>query len=369
MNKILELTKKLIQFQTTSDNLDEHRRIIDFVKEELKDFTIIEFEKNGILSLLIHNQDPKFLPANAGDIRNSEPRAQFNIILNGHLDVVHADETQFSPVEKDGKLFGRGSYDMKSGCAIIIELFKNIAHEVNYPLALQLVMDEEAGGFTGTLHQLEQGVRSDFVIGTEPTDYLIKTKAKGILWIKIHAKGESAHGAYPWKGKNSIQLLRETMNNIEAIFPTPQKDEWVTTCNPTQISTDNKSSNSTPNNAFVGYDIRFVPEDEATIIDRIKSTLPENCKLEVVFHEPVHNADDNNNYVRKLVEIVKEETEIVDPIIKSNGASDLRHYQKFGIAGVEFGPKGAGHHSEEEWVDVESLERTYVILNEFLRII
>lgn len=356
-NEILELTKKLIKFKTTGDNLDEHRKIIDFVKEELKDFTIIEFEKNGILSLLIHNQVISFKIQNL----------KFKILLNGHLDVVHAEENQFTPVEKDGKLYGRGSYDMKSGCAIIIDLFKNIAHEVNYPLALQLVMDEEKGGFEGTLHQLEQGVRSEFVITTEPTNFQIKTKAKGILWIKIYAHGESAHGAYPWNGKNAIHTIREVMNRIEKEFMTPNEEAWVTTCNPTQISTDNKSSNSTPNNAYVGYDIRFVPEDENGLVEKIKSMLPENCELEVVFHEPVHNTNDQNLYVQKLVEIVQNETKISDPIIKSNGASDLRHFQKFGIAGVEFGPKGAGHHSEEEYVEIESLEKTYEILEKFLR--
>ena len=131
---------------------------------------------------------------------------KFKIILNAHLDVVSGREEQYKPYEKDGKLFGRGAIDMKGAAAVEILVFKEVAKRVSYPLALQLVTDEEIGGFCGTKYQIEKGVRADFVIAGEPTDFGVNNKAKGIIWLKIKTKGKSAHGAYPWRGKNALLI-------------------------------------------------------------------------------------------------------------------------------------------------------------------
>jgi len=128
----------------------------------------------------------------------------FKIILNAHLDVVSGRKEQYKPYEKDGKLFGRGAIDMKGAAAVEILVFKEIAKKVSYPLALQLVTDEEIGGFCGTKYQIEKGVRADFVIAGEPTDFGVNNKAKGIIWLKIKTKGKAAHGAYPWRGKKCL---------------------------------------------------------------------------------------------------------------------------------------------------------------------
>ena len=189
---IILLTKSLISIPSTRNNKKALNDVLDLALKEVKDFTIERFEKEGYPSALIYPQ--KTRPNN------------FKIILNAHLDVVSGREEQYKPYEKDGKLFGRGAVDMKGAAAVEILVFKEVAKKVSYPLALQLVTDEEIGGFCGTKYQIEKGVRADFVIAGEPTDFGVNNKAKGIIWLKIKTKGKAAHGAYPWRGKNALLI-------------------------------------------------------------------------------------------------------------------------------------------------------------------
>lgn len=94
-----------------------------------------------------------------------------------------------------------------------------MVHQVSYPFALQVVSDEEIGGFDGTMLQIEQGVRADFVISGETTQFNVVNQAKGIVWLKVHAQGVPAHGAYPWRGQNALHMLTDAWQRIATAFP------------------------------------------------------------------------------------------------------------------------------------------------------
>src|SRR5260370_16347733 len=162
---------------------------------------------------------------------------QFKVILNAHLDVVPAGKYQL--VEKEGKFYGRGAYDMKIAAAVMILLFKELAKSVDYPLALQLVTDEEMGGFHGTKYQVEQGVSGEFVIAGDISDLKVQNKSKGMLWIKIKANGKSAHGAYPWEGENALEKLQRGLEKLKMLYPDPEEAVWRTTINIAKIEKPN----------------------------------------------------------------------------------------------------------------------------------
>src|SRR3989338_4868296 len=198
IKQILDLSKKLISIPSIKENPRKLIEILELTKKELKGFNISSYSKEGIPSLLISNSEQKL--------------KKFKIILNAHLDVVPAKENQFSPQEKDGKLYGRGAYDMKAAAAVEILVFKELAKKLNYPIALQLVTDEEIGGNNGTKYQIGRGVKCDFVIAGEPTNFGISTKAKGIVWGKIKVKGVAAHGAYVWRGENALWKAKKILD-------------------------------------------------------------------------------------------------------------------------------------------------------------
>ena len=191
--------------------------------------------------------------------------------MNAHLDVVPAKSNQFLPKIVGNRLVGRGACDMKASAAVMIYLFLDISNKVNYPLGLQLVTDEETGGYNGAKYQLEQGIRADFVITGEPTDLEIVIKSKGTFSLFIKASGTNAHSATPWEGRNALSSLVDYIQILQKKFPTPIQEAWKTTCSLMWITTTNKTGNVIPDQAEAKMDIRYIPKsfsaNEKEIID------------------------------------------------------------------------------------------------------
>ncbi|MBI4117834.1 MAG: M20/M25/M40 family metallo-hydrolase [Parcubacteria group bacterium] len=349
---ILSLSKQFISIRSTAANPKEREQILTLALSHLTGYTAETFERNGVKSALIYNftKRPK----------------KFRLLLNGHLDVIPAKEHQFTPKIENDRLYGAGSMDMKANAACLIEAFAMTAHQVSYPLALQLVTDEEIGGFDGTKYQVEQGVSADFVIAGEPTNFDIVHMAKGILQLKISAAGKTAHGAYPWRGENAVWKMKKVLDILQKKFPIPKKEVWETTLNLSSIESSNRTFNKIPDDCTVWLDVRFVPEDAKHILKDIKSLLPEGFSVFVNTDEAALMTPKDTPDIQTLKKITER---IFGDAIKlrgANGSSDARHYSKVGCRGIEFGPIGGGIGSDEEWVDIPSLETYCKILKEFV---
>ncbi|HEY4032769.1 MAG TPA: M20/M25/M40 family metallo-hydrolase [Ktedonobacteraceae bacterium] len=350
IENVRRFAEKLISIPSIANSPQGLRDVLDIAKMELPGFVVEEFESNGIPSMLIINQNTK--------------TRKFKIILNAHLDVVPAKE--YHLLEKEGRFYGRGVYDMKIAAAVLIFLFKDLAKSLDYPLALQLVTDEEIGGFCGTKHQTEQGVRGDFVIAGDISNLKIQNKAKGMLWLKIKTIGKAAHGAYPWTGENALGKLQTILEKLKNLYPDPEEEVWKTTINIAKIETPNLSFNKVPEEATASLDIRFVPEEKETILDTIKSVADLDAQIEVILNEPSQYTDENNLYIKHLKTNIEQVTGKKAAMLQLHGASDVRFYEQIGIPAVCFGPYGGGQHSDEEWVDKEGILIYYQILLDFL---
>lgn len=352
LNKIVTLTKELVSVKSNSENTAELDKILEIVLSNLSGFVIDRFENKGVKSVLIYNSQKR-------------PK-KFRIILNGHLDVVPGKDYQYLPKIKGDRLYGVGSMDMKASVACLIMVFKEVIAKVDYPLALQLVTDEETGGFNGTKYQIENGVKADFVIAGESTGFQIANRAKGILQVKISTKGKTAHGAYPWRGENAIWKMNQFLNSLSKRYPIPSQQEWITTVNLSRIETSNKSFNKIPDNCGIWLDIRYIPEEADIIVSDIKSLLPKGFKLDVFEKEPTLFVNENNQYLKILQRMGEQVTKKKVLFYGAQGSSDARHFTRVGMDGIEFGPIGAGIGTDNEWVSIKSLEQYYHILNNFL---
>lgn len=348
---VVKLTQKLISLQTTSDNKKALIRTLELIKQTLPGFPVQEF---------IHNNSKSILFSNKNHVKKCE------IILNAHLDVVPGKPEQFKPKIENDKLIGRGSYDMKAAAAVFVLLFKKLANKVSYPLGLQLVTDEETGGFNGTKYQIEQGVTADFVIAGENTDLFINNKSKGIIWLKLVTHGVSAHGAYPWLGENAIWKMNQDLNILSKHFPIPKKEAWQTTINLAKIETTNTAANKIPDKCEAFFDIRYIPEDKDTILKTLTSVLPDDTKAEILVEEPSQFTSEESIYIKQLQKAAKKITGKLPELVAKHGGSDIRFYTAKGIPGITFGPIGAGHHSDYEWVSIKSLTTYEKILDQFL---
>jgi acetylornithine deacetylase len=149
-----------------------------------------------------------------------------SIILNGHVDVVPAgdlkqwEDDPYSGKVIDGKLYGRGSTDMKGGnvsLLLAIECLKDLGIKLKGDVIFESVIEEESGG-AGTLASIIRGYKADAAIIPEPTNMKIFPSQQGSMWFRIIVNGKSAHGGTRYEGVNAIekaQLVLQTIQQLE----------------------------------------------------------------------------------------------------------------------------------------------------------
>jgi succinyl-diaminopimelate desuccinylase len=352
LDKILSLTKQFVSIKSKFDNQVALDEILRLAQANLQEFTIERFERNGVKSVLVYNSPTR-------------PK-KFKIILNGHLDIIPGKDEQYNVTLKDDKLYGVGAMDMKAGVACLIFAFKEVANRIDYPIGLQLVTDEELGGFNGTKYQIEEGVRADFVISGETTNLRILNKTKGVLQVQITCKGVTAHGAYPWRGENAVWKMNKFLNILNEAFPSPSSEQWTTTVNLSRIGTSNNSYNKIPDDCTIWLDIRFIPEDTEIVLEKIKKLLPNEFRMEVLVNEPALFVAENNKYLKKLQQTAKKVTNKDVITYSAHGSTDARHYMHVNTPGIDFGPIGGNIGADDEWVNIPSLLTFYTVLTSFL---
>lgn len=351
---VVALAKKLITAESVTGNQSGMDTVLGVVKKELEGFRYKEYTQNGVRSLLFYNA--------------ATTPGKFRVLYNVHVDVVPAGKSeQFHPSITGDKLYGRGAYDMKGAAAAEILAFKECAKQCPYPVGLQVVTDEEVGGFNGTKYQVAEGVLSDFVlVGECGTDLDIGVAAKGILWMRITVHGVAAHGAHPWKGENAVWNMYDFLGKIRKAYPIPASPKWVTTVNAGSVETQNKTFNKVPDSCTVMLDIRYIPEDKEGLSDRIRAMAPKGSDVSVEVFEPSCANIVDNEYIKALKKVVRDVTGKQSEFLRMHGASDLRHFKQ-GTSAVEFGPAGEGQHTDNEWVSIKSLDEYHRILLQFLK--
>ncbi|WP_179400998.1 ArgE/DapE family deacylase [Burkholderia guangdongensis] len=155
-----------------------------------------------------------------------------SLILNGHIDVVPVgDETlwaraPFAPAVVDGRLYGRGSGDMKAGIVaytMAFRLLRELGYEPAAPVYLQSVIEEECTG-NGALACLVRGYEADAAIIPEPTDGTIMDAQAGVAWLELDVSGLPAHAATATKGCSAIEFvwyLYQAIKRLEAKWNEP----------------------------------------------------------------------------------------------------------------------------------------------------
>jgi acetylornithine deacetylase len=136
-----------------------------------------------------------------------------SIILNGHIDVVpEGDRTQwkydpFSGQVEDGKMFGRGTTDMKGGNVALLFALEAIIKsgiKLRGDVIFQSVIEEESGG-VGTLATLLRNYTADAAIIPEPTNMKLFIKQQGSMWFRVIVEGLAAHGGTRYEGVSAIE--------------------------------------------------------------------------------------------------------------------------------------------------------------------
>lgn len=352
MEDILSLAKKFISIPSVTGDLSSSKEIIEIAKKELSGFQIRDFESDGFPSILVSNK--------------KNPPDQYRILLNAHLDVVTGNAKQYAPEIRNGKLFGRGAYDMKGAVATMIALYKKIANKVDFPFGIQITTDEEVGGANGTAHQIKKGIRADFVITGEGTCFKIVNESKAIMRFKLQAKGRNSHSAYPWLGENAIVKMQKAIASINEKYPQTTSEYNGTTVAVTSISTNNAIYNKIPDHCEAILDARVIADEKMVLLQNLKELVRDEIGIELIEDSDPHKTKPDSIFIKKLKNITKNILNHETTLCRAHGQSDARYFSAIGCEGIEFGPIGGNHHAEDEWVDIKSLEDYYKILEDFL---
>lgn len=366
--QLLTLTKQLMAIESvakpTGGTKNLHKAyefIVQMLTASGKDITVEHFRKNGFPSLLAYKGPRR--PDN------------FRIILNAHVDVVAAKKQQFQAEEKDGRLYGRGTHDMKAAAVILTDVFCEFVDKAPYALGLQIVTDEEVAGYDGAAYQVAQGVRADFVIcgecGRREGTHEIANEAKGVALIELEFDGRAAHGAYLWRGNNAILRATKFAHAILERYPVPTEEAHHTTVNISNIATKNMTYTSVPDHAFLRLEIRFTHEDPnfrskqhvAALIEEIDpgariSAMPS-------FEAPVYTSP--KNPLLKQLKVAAEKVESHDfKLVRRHATSDGRHFANVGDQACEFGIAGEDQHGDNENITIKAFQNYRKTMQMFL---
>lgn len=340
INEIINNLSNLIECKTIKDNYIEFDKAFDIVKNELNNYYIKEYLINNYKNLVISNTEDKNL----------------DIIFCAHMDVVPNDE--YKATVNEDKLYGRGSFDMKSGLSVIISLLKN--NMTNKKIAFIITSDEEIGGFC-CKEILKNYSASLAVIPDAGKDFELIVEEKGLLQLEIISKGINAHASEPYNGENAIVKLFNIYNELLKIYKIPKsKDEFITSINLSKIN-GGTSINLVPDKASMVLDIRFTKEDTIEdIINNIKN-ISNDIEIKILDSGPTfyvdHNLEIVQNFINDASKILKQDVKIE----KCVATSDAIYFSEKNIPTILINPKGDNWHKNDEYVEIESLYTLYQI--------
>ncbi len=273
-----EMLAKLISFDTTSwkSNLE----LIDFVRKYLKD--------HDVSSQVFYNEEK----TKANLLATIGPQDIPGIILSGHTDVVPVAEQNwshdpFDMTEKDGRLYGRGTCDMKGFIACVLAAVPDFAQaDLKEPLHLAFSYDEETG-CTGVMSLVEyvraMPIRSRACIVGEPTNMKVVNSHKGIYHLLTRIYGLEAHSSTD-RGLNAVMygaemicFLNKLAEEMKMRAPLVEGfDPPYTTVHVGRIK-GGTAANITPSYCEFEWDYRPMPgPDQEEVMDRFKAHVAEN---------------------------------------------------------------------------------------------
>lgn len=310
------------------------------------------------------------------------PDGEEGILLAGHTDVVPVAGQNWSldPFEaylNDGKIFGRGSCDMKGFIALVIDVLLSIdINRLKYPVFLLFTYDEEVGCFGAkdikqTLSELSSQIA--FAIIGEPTNLELVTAHKGLQAHKTFFQGVPAHSSCPHLGKSAILSAASFIEQLNSVLPTAKDDKFnppYSSYNPGMINGGN-AMNIIPEHCEIFWECRLLPQfSNDSVIDNLERLLKQienetgvRAKNETISFVPGLKDENTEEMINWLLPLLPDNT----PVSTVSFVTEAGIFQQAGIPTVVYGP---GHinqaHKPDEYVSVESMEQYRKVLQNII---
>lgn len=357
----IELLKRLIPTRPTAaeGELGAARVVADY------------FEANGLACQLDIWDEKR---ANV-TVRVASTGSRPALLLAAHLDVVPPGEATwqyppFEATEVDGKIYGRGTADMKGGLAAAASA---IVETVKSGTALQgdIIFTAVAGEETDSSgvvrfveqHRDELGGKLAGIVICEPTQFDIITAHRGILWLRITTVGKTAHGSMPHLGVNAILKMNDLLNRLRDFeiphTPDPLLGGYSMSINRIE---GGKATNVIPDRCTIEVDIRTLPgQDYKAITAEFEKLLAQMKAADPGFEANISSLRSANGlrtdstcpFVRSLLDVTG-----IDKTVSVGFTTDGPHFVPLRAPIVIFGPGApAVCHQPDEYIEIAAVEQ------------
>jgi acetylornithine deacetylase len=293
------------------------------------------------------------------------------LMFCGHIDTVGVGgmEKPFDPVERDGKLYGRGAQDMKGGVAAMIGAARIIAAGgglASGRLVIAAVIDEEHASLGA--EALVTKWRADAGVVTEPTDLDVAVAHKGFQWVDIEVRGRAAHGSRPLEGRDAIFRMGRVLARLEALDRSLQSGRahplLGTASLHASLINGGRELSSYPDACTLQLERRTLPgESDSAGLNEARDILAALEREDAEFEARARLTFGRKPYeidpTHPLPGLLTRATTAVGHPSKRVGMTFWTDAAILGAAGtpsVLFGPGGAGLHSTEEYVRLRDVE-------------
>jgi len=379
MSTSLDLLKTLVAFDTTSRESNMH--LIEFVRDYLAGF--------DVPCELIYNEQR----SKANLFATIGPAELPGIVLSGHTDVVPVDGQPwtmppFALTERDGKLYGRGTADMKGYIACVLALVPSLVRaDLKKPVHIALSYDEEVGclGVRSLLSEMEtRPVKPMLCIIGEPTELKPVLGHKGKLAMRCDVHGEACHSAYAPLGVNAIEYAAELISELGRIghrIKAPEHhdvrfDPPFSTVQ-TGVISGGKALNIVPSDCRFDFEIRALPShDPSDVAQELRAFAEQQVlpRMRAVSRQSDIRFSELSAYPGLATDAHSEAAELIAAFSGSREFGTVAFgtegglFDAAGIPTVVCGPGSMDQgHKPDEFVSLEQLNGCDAMLQRMLR--
>lgn len=303
-------------------------------------------------------------------VARTDRGAPRRIVLAGHTDTVTANGNASARIEGD-LLWGLGSADMKGGLAVMLasaERHVSPALDVTYVFYAREEVASAHSGLAELIGTAPDLLRGDLALLGEPTDGVIEAGCQGSIRVEVHLRGERAHTARAWMGRNAIHRLGSLLVDVgahEPRRPLIQGCEFHEALQAVAVG-GGISGNVVPDHASLTVAYRFAPDRtteqaEQYLRDLIAPHLEDGDDIVVVDVAPAAAPALDEPLLAALIE--RHNLTVRSKL----GWTDVARFTALGVPAVNFGPGDpALAHTAEERVSRDSLERTWRVIDDLV---
>ncbi|MFH1309022.1 MAG: ArgE/DapE family deacylase, partial [Patescibacteria group bacterium] len=364
------LLKELIRIDSNVDI--SNKKIIEFIKEKLKEFEIKEFTfKKGDLELsnLI--------------IKIPGEKLDSPLVFVAHTDTVPVSGDwslePFNPIEKDGNIYGLGSTDMKAGISCMISAVLSLSKKPAQDIYLIFDADEEGGGL-GAINLIKEfSLENARIIIAEPTTKRLVLGQKGCLDLEIEVTGKAMHSAKTNSQKNqennaiykTVKIINALLEYEKEIEKKEEGQYGTPTFNIGFIS-GGTAPNVLAGKCNIKVSRRLIPSENIDQafkeIQEVVSKEDPSAKLIKLFCGDSFKTEEETSFIKKIKEISINKLEKCEVGIKF-GWTEASHFSKWGET-IIFGPGlEEKAHQPDEYVEIRDLEIFTEIYKELMKLV